>query len=119
MNAIRGFFGDYRFLSNFYPVEIDYNFIVYPSVEHAYQASKTYSVRHKLMIADTPRPGDAKRLGKTLEIAKGWEEHKLTIMYDLNKLKFTQLAFKPRLLATGDAELVETNAWGDIFWGEC
>ena len=38
---INSFVGPCRFLSNFYPSEITYEGITYPTVEHAFQASKT------------------------------------------------------------------------------
>ena len=40
------FDGKFRFLSNFYPSPIFYDGILYPTVEHAFQAAKTvnYSV---------------------------------------------------------------------------
>jgi len=37
---IDSFKGDFRFLSNFYPVNVDYEGIMYPTVEHAYVAAK-------------------------------------------------------------------------------
>ena len=39
---ICGFFGKFRFLSNFYPLKngVGYEELIYPSVEHAYQAAK-------------------------------------------------------------------------------
>src|SRR6185369_8674281 len=35
------FQGDNRFLSNFFPAEVIYEGITYPTAEHAYQAAKT------------------------------------------------------------------------------
>lgn len=40
-NNVKGFFGDYRFLSNFHMAPVWYESILYPSTEHAYQAAKT------------------------------------------------------------------------------
>ena len=40
-NNVKGFFGDYRFLSNFHVADVWYEGILYPSTEHAYQAAKT------------------------------------------------------------------------------
>ena len=34
-------------------------------------------------------------------------------------LKFTDLELSEKLLATGDAELIEGNHWNDTFWGVC
>lgn len=40
-------------------------------------------------------------------------------MRDLLDLKFADPALAALLLATGDADLVEGNDWGDRFWGVC
>jgi len=119
MTAIQGFFGEYRWLSNFYLVDVDYNFIVYPSAEHAYQASKTFSVKEKMEIADMARPGSAKKKGSTFVLPKSWDQHKLVIMRDIVTIKFNNEFLRKKLLATGTADIIETNRWGDDFWGVC
>ena len=40
-------------------------------------------------------------------------------MRDLLVQKFGSGQLREKLLATGDAELVEENTWGDTFWGVC
>jgi predicted NAD-dependent protein-ADP-ribosyltransferase YbiA (DUF1768 family) len=40
-------------------------------------------------------------------------------MRDLLRQKFAHPELRRLLLATGDAELVEGNTWGDRFWGVC
>lgn len=40
-------------------------------------------------------------------------------MLDLQRQKYTVPYLREKLLATGDAELVEGNTWGDRFWGVC
>ena len=40
-------------------------------------------------------------------------------MEDLLMVKFKNPELRSRLLATGDAELIEGNNWGDCFWGVC
>ena len=37
-STTKGFQGEFRFLSNFWPAEITYENIVYPTTENAYQA---------------------------------------------------------------------------------
>lgn len=39
-DEIKGFFGEYRFLSNFWPAKVFLDGEEYPSVENAYQAAK-------------------------------------------------------------------------------
>jgi hypothetical protein len=40
-------------------------------------------------------------------------------MYGLILGKFQDPELKTKLLATGDAELIEGNWWGDVYWGVC
>ena len=63
MSQINRFNGDYIFLSNFYPVEVEYNGILYPSVEHAYQAQKTLNedIRLDFSKINKDRACDAKK----------------------------------------------------------
>lgn len=113
------FSGGHRFLSNFYPAVVHYEGLAYPSVEHAYQAAKTLdeSLRHPFM---TMTSGQAKKAGKLLVMRPDWELVKLSIMEALVREKFTvHVGLQELLLATGSAELIEGNWWGDVFWGVC
>ena len=87
---IKEFQGENRFLSNFHPCRIDWEGIIYPSVEHAYQASKTLDKNERLKIANLSTPGRAKRAGQKLEIRPDWEEVKVPIMESLVRQKFTR-----------------------------
>ena len=46
---INEFQGDYRFLSNFHPAEVEMDGIKYPSVEHAYQAAKSLDKDERIL----------------------------------------------------------------------
>lgn len=116
---ISKFSGKYRFLSNFWPVEIAYEDITYPSVEHAYQASKSLDKKLRQGISKLQTPGSAKRKGRELTLRKDWEDIKTQIMYDLLLLKFAYPDLRENLIATNDLKLVEGNHWGDTFWGVC
>ena len=50
--VINEFQGKYRFLSNFYPCDIVYEGIQYPSTEHAYQAAKTLDTERGIKMLD-------------------------------------------------------------------
>lgn len=113
------FDGTYRFLSNFYPSIIEYEGILYPTVEHAYQAAKTLDIGEREKIAQLPRPKDAKQAGRHLDLRPGWDKQKVSIMRHLLKLKFRKFHLGTQLARTGDAILIEGNWWGDTFWGEC
>ena len=118
MRVIDSFQGEHRFLSNFWPAEVALDGVVYPSVEHAYVASKTLdlSARHVILKST---PGQAKRYGRTLALRPDWESVKLAVMAGLLVQKFRHPELAALLRATGDAELVEGNTWGDTFWGVC
>lgn len=115
---IKEFQNEFRFLSNFFPCRIDWEGITYPSVEHAYQASKTLDQKERRQIANLPTPGKAKRAGQKLEIRPDWEEVKISVMESLVRQKFTRHPLLKRLLlATGNQEIQEGNTWNDTFWG--
>lgn len=116
--TIAGFNGKNYFLSNFYPSRIIMDGIVYPTVEHAFQASKTTSRAARKVIAYLPTPGQAKRAGRATWHRGDWEEIKVDVMHRLLKLKFERDSrLADRLLETGNADLVEANNWNDHFWG--
>ena len=115
------FDGKYAFLSNFYPSPIaPFNDgIVYPTVEHAFQAYKTTDINKRKEIAAQPTPGKAKHLGRHVEIRDDWQEICIDVMYIALKEKFKDLELQTKLLSTGNAELIEGNTWSDNFWGDC
>jgi ribA/ribD-fused uncharacterized protein len=116
---IDSFEGKYRFLSNFYAQPVTFEGILYPSVEHAYQAAKTMDLQERAYIA-TLTAGKAKRAGRKLVLRSDWEAVKLTIMEQLVLDKFSNSEHLWRLLmATGNDQLVEGNWWGDTYWGVC
>jgi len=117
---IDSFAGEYRFLSNFWPAPVLMYGELYPSVEHAYQAAKCKRSADRAAFRDASlTPGQAKRLGRTVEVRDDWEAFKITAMNTLVRRKFEFRLLADRLLATGDQELVEGNKWGDTFWGVC
>ena len=114
--VILRFRGKYSFLSNFYPCEVEYEGLVYPSVENAYQASKTAPHRRRKFLGISPM--EAKRLGRKVPLLQGWESRKVDVMRELVWKKFSQNEeLKKKLLETGDAILIEGTTWGDEFWG--
>jgi ribA/ribD-fused uncharacterized protein len=111
---------EYFFLSNFYPVEIKLDGIVYPNAETAFQAQKTLDDEERRKFSMLKNPVQAKRLGRKVKLRDDWEEVKLDIMTEIVSQKFLQHPHLiEMLLQTGDEELVEGNKWGDRFWGVC
>ncbi len=116
---IEGFFGEYRFLSNFHMAPITWEGVTYPSTEHAYQAAKSLNVQERKRIAALETPKEARRAGQNVKLRPDWDRVKLHIMTELTRLKFQHSDLRERLLATGDAYLEETNWWRDRYWGVC
>lgn len=117
---IHGFRGPYRFLSNFWPVSVEVGGIAYPSAENAYQAAKFPIGPQFTPYFVSCTPGDAKRFARKALIGASWHARRVAVMSTIVSKKFafgTDLA--QMLIDTGDAELVETNSWGDTFWGVC
>lgn len=117
MRKINAFRGEFVFLSNFHPCHVTLDGLEFPSVEHAFVAAKTTDMGQRRIIQELPTPGKAKRYGARLELREGWEEMKLQVMEDLLRQKFSAGELAEALMATGDAELLEGNNWGDTFWG--
>lgn len=114
---ITSFSGEYRFLSNFYPCEIPLDGIVYPSVEHAYQAAKFPTPSRAFFVHCTA--GYAKRLGREAILPPTWYRDKMIVMWRCLVQKFSHPHLRQSLLATNDRPLVEGNHWHDTFWGVC
>ncbi len=116
-NAIKEFKGDNAFLSNFYVAPVIYEGIRFENSEAAFQAAKCPE-RMREFCGLSPQA--AKRLGRRVEMRPDWETVKYDVMYQVCMAKFTQNPdLLEKLLATGDAELVEGNTWGDKVWGVC
>lgn len=113
------FRGKYWFLSNFYESPIEEENITYPTVEHYFQAQKTFNQEEKLKIVQATKPAKAKKMGRKVNLRKDWEDVKIQVMEKGLRLKFQDPTLRKKLLATGDEELVEGNPWGDRYWGVC
>lgn len=119
MRAIDDFRGEYRWLSNFQNVDIEYKGIWYPTTEHAYQASKSPYPEVRRVMSYLSSPAEAKRIGRIVEMRMDWESIKYGVMLDLTRLKFEHKWLREKLLATGNVELIEGNTWDDTYWGVC
>jgi hypothetical protein len=121
--SITNFSGKYSFLSNFYKLSpngyVSLDGILYPTVEHAYQAAKTndVNIRNKIALAETP--SKAKYYGRSIkQLRDDWSIVKFKIMYDLVYQKFhNDSTLMKLLLQTGSSLLIEGNTWNDRIWG--
>jgi len=116
-SQVNKFDGEYKFLSNFYLIEILYEGIRYPSTENAYQSAKSFdpNFKHRVSIC---KPGASKRLGSQVKIRDDWESLKVGIMYELLIQKFTNKDLKQKLLEI-KGDIIEGNYWHDNYWGDC
>ena len=113
------FKGKYYFLSNMYPCDIvakiDEKKFKFSCVEAAFQASKCPNRSSEFVSLNGY---EAKKLGKKVELRNDWNEIKVGLMKELVKQKFSNPDLLTKLKSVTD-EIVETNNWGDTFWGKC
>jgi len=122
-NNVKGFFGEYRFLSNFGEAIVEYDGVIYSSTEKAYQAAK-WKIEDRDYFVNCTNEEAVKY--NRLHQPNGyppdiWDEIKVVIMRYLLEQKFDP-ELNPenyqKLIATGDKYLEETNWWNDKFWGK-
>lgn len=116
---ILGFFGEYRFLSNYHLCKCTLDNIDFISSEHAYMYHKSYDHSYRQSIIEAATPKEAKRIGSNVVLRPDWDSFRLTAMLNALQAKFKNEAEAEMLFATGDAYLEETNSWNDTFWGVC
>ena len=107
-------------LSNFASFPIQLGGERWPTVEHYFQAQKFHSAKDREEIRKAGSPMLAKRMGQSRKrkLRGDWERVKERMMLDALRAKFTQHAdLRTRLLATGDAKLVE-HTERDSYWGD-
>lgn len=118
LNCISLFREENHYLSNFEAVEVIYEGVAYPSVEHAYMSAKSLDPIWKKVCADrSKRPGDVKKLGRKVKLRLDWENIKIDVMTECVRYKFSKEPLRSKLMKTGDKVLIEGNWWKDCFWG--
>ncbi|MEE4661978.1 MAG: NADAR family protein, partial [Halieaceae bacterium] len=91
----------------------------WPSVEHYFQAMKSLDGDWRERVRMAPHPRQARRLGRSRRagLRKDWKQVRRVVMTRAVYIKCrTHAEVAQRLLATGAARLVESNAY-DYFWG--
>lgn len=112
----------FQYLSNMHRqqgVWVDYDEWSYPTVEHAYQASKTLDKKLRKLIYLQPSPFIAKNIAKGFIVRQDFHQIKLGIMEDLLRQKFNTPPLNMMLKATGTCHIEEVNWWNDTYWGTC
>lgn len=117
--VVKGFFGEYRWLSNYHVCFVEYDGLMYNSSEAAYQSAKTVDMYTRGRFTSM-KPDESRKFGQSMKHRSGWDRIKIDVMYEVLKDKFTRNEdLKMKLLETGSKYLEETNYWGDTFWGVC
>ena len=118
-NVIDSFRDEFDWLSNFFPCPVEFEGLTFGNTEAVFQAAKTLDMEERERFLGLSG-GQAKRLGRRVELRSDWETVKIEIMRQVLKSKFTQNPeLREKLIATGDAELIEGNNWRDFYWGVC
>lgn len=116
---IKGFFGqEFRWLSNFELVKIEFEGRIYPSTENAYQAAKVMDFQRDYFVSCSASNAKSKwKQFIPMYSASKWDEIKLDVMEKVSIEKYKNQELRQKLLDTGDKYLEETNWWQDTFYG--
>lgn len=111
------FEGKYEFLRNDYPCNIEFEYNIYPSVEHAFQAAKTNDIQIRIQIRQATAM-DAKKIGRSLQVPLDWDSKRIEVMTKLIDKKFeSSFGLRLKILMTGCQDLVQGGMFKDDFWG--
>lgn len=122
MDEFIGFYPrEFFVFDNFSSFKVRVDGVVYPTVEHAYQASKFLTSAPEVAkeIMECFSAHDAQKIGYANKDkqCENWDEIKLSVMERLLRLKLEQNPYvKKKLLQTGDYTICEDSP-KDSFWG--
>ena len=111
---------EYGFMSNFAPASVRLKGQSWRTTEHYFQAQKFAGTAEERAVRDAKTPLIAARMGRDRgrPLRRDWEAVKVSVMREAVLAKFTQHDdLRRKLLATGDARLVE-HTDNDDFWGD-
>lgn len=126
---IAQFQGIYRFLSNFWYVDIVYCSVLYRTVEHFYQAMKTLVHAERIAISQARTPGIAKKMASPngyvmpdgtlfkISLRPDWKNIMNDVMLFGLRKKYTCPDLAQKLIDTYPHHIQEGNYWGDEYWG--
>lgn len=120
---ISGFFGEYRWLSNFGSAVVALDGEIYLSVERAYQAAKWCPEDRAYFVGCSNRESITynREHSPNMYSPEDWDAVKLDVMFGLLVQKFDPIVNPEnayRLQQTGNRYITETNWWADTFWGK-
>lgn len=129
LNGTQGFDDKYRCFSNFYKhdaisIKLPYGhknskYYFSDNVETLFQAAKCKTHKDIQSIILTTTPGEAKRLGRKVELREDWENIKEEVMKELINKKLEVLPYFKKILMEIPEHIViaEFNTWNDAEWG--
>jgi hypothetical protein len=108
---------EHGFMSNFYPSPFEAEGLVWPTVEHYFQAMKTTDATEWPAFATLDNPAKSKYRGRMVKLRPDWDEVKVEVMNTALRHKFTQNPeLLKKLLETNDKVLHEDSPY-DFIWG--
>lgn len=118
-NNIKGFFGEYRWLSNFHHAPILWNGLGFTSTEAAYQSSKCTNIDAARKFQNYTAQ-ESKTQSAFINAPKHWPNIKFNVMAQVVFQKFLiHKDLRYKLIDTDNKYLEETNHWKDVYWGVC
>lgn len=116
--TLDGFRGEYEFLSNMYPVTIQYSGHEFHSSEQLYQWLKTYGYEpYQTWVLEAKTPHKSKNISRRNGFPSSNEDDKMFFMEISLDVKFNIPEMADKLIGTDGVDLVEFNWWKDQFWG--
>lgn len=105
----------YDEFDNFFICSFKEDNMIYKSTEHYYQSKKFLDPKVQAIICGAKDAHESWSLGNMYPLRKGWDNMKVQIMLNANKLKFDQNEdLKKKLMETeGEIEF----PFSDSFWG--
>lgn len=120
-HVIEAFSGRHKWLSNFSWSHLEFEGLLYASVEHAFQAAKlkTNDERRRWGFLDPALGfGEAKRLGRQVSLREDWKDIREDVMAACLRSKFADADLRAKLLGTGESELIDGHYGSpDLVWG--
>lgn len=105
-----------NWFSNMIASPIEIGGITYRSVENYFQSQKTEDKEIHLAMSQID-PHFSKKVGRELDLRKGWDDMKYEVMKTALRVKFNKPEWKEKLLLTGTDTIIEWNNWNDKVWG--
>ena len=110
--------GEFGWLSTFSADPIEIDGVVWPTVEHFFQAQKFADPDYRNVIRHSPSPADAKRFGRSeSNRVDDWTNIREAVMRKVLRAKFNQHPkLKAKLLETA-CRSIQESAIDDDYWG--